>query len=206
MISDSVELQLIQRASTGDAAALECLLVKYRGDLLKFIHRHLPSDVHRLAEPEDVLQDIYFEAFRSIGSFRATDPRAAVRWLVTMARNRIVDLVRSQRAGKRGGQTDGAPDLDPADRPLVLLLRDLAIYERTPSRSAVAHELLAALQRATQRLEADQQQAVRLRYMEQMSPDDIARQMNRTRAAVDMLCRRALGALRTDMRTMSNFL
>jgi RNA polymerase sigma-70 factor (ECF subfamily) len=206
MTTDELELSLIQRAAAGDSAALECLLFKYRTHLLNYVSRRLPEDLRRILEPEDILQDVYFEAFRRIGGFTAVDSHSALRWMVTIARNRVVHVIRMQRTLKRGGSRGpGLGDGLRVGDSLVLLLQDLVVYERTPSRSAAAHELMLTLQQSINRLPPDYRQAVRLRYMENLSLETVAERMSRTSGAVRMLCARGLKSLRIDMRSASLF-
>jgi RNA polymerase sigma-70 factor (ECF subfamily) len=206
MSSDSADLELVRKAAAGDASALELFLLRHRSQLMGFVTRHTPPDVRRTVDPQDILQDIYFDAFRRLGSFTATDQRSALRWLVTMARHRIIDLVRTHRSAKRGGGQrvdldDGAAENDS----FVLLLQDLAVYERTPSRSAVAHELLATLQRCIDTLPEDHRQAIRLHYVEGLTVEQVAAKMNRSPGAAQMLCSRGLKVLRGQLRSMSRY-
>jgi RNA polymerase sigma-70 factor (ECF subfamily) len=181
----------------------QTLLLSERGPLLAYINRHLPAELAASADPQDVLQDTYFEAFRRIGQFRADDATSVYRWLVTIARNRIAELLRARRTAKRGG---GGASVGQGSDSLVALLEELVVYRRTPSRSAAAHEFLVAVERALGRLDDDYRQAVSLRYLDGLTPGEIARKMGRTERAVHMLCSRGLKAVRMDLRSASLFL
>jgi RNA polymerase sigma-70 factor, ECF subfamily len=206
MSQEDPQLQLIRRASSGDSAALELLLLQYRGDLLRYIAKKIPEDIRRTIEPQDILQDVYFEVFRKMESFRATEPGMALRWMLRIARNRLIDLVRLAGSAKRGGGRLADLAASDSDEAVVRLLQDLAVYERTPSRSAAAHELLAAVQRCMNRLPPDYREALRCRYLEGMGVNDIAARMNRTSGSVLMLCNRGLKALRVEMGSFSAYL
>lgn len=195
--------QLVQRSAAGDPAAMECLLLKYNAQLLRYVGRHLPRDMRRVLDAQDILQDIHFEVFRNQQDFRATSIRSALRWLWRIARNRLIDLVRMHRAAKRGlGRFRELDGEHPAGA-MVPLLQELVVYERTPSRSAVAHELLVALQRSLDRLPQGYREAIRLRYMEGLSVTEAAARLSKTTGAIRMLCNRGLEALRLDLRAMS---
>lgn len=202
MTADELELSLVRRAGAGDSAALECLLFKYRTQLLSYVNRRMPEDLRRILEPEDILQDVYFEAFRRIGGFTAVDSQSALRWMVTIARNRVVHVIRMQRTLKRGGGRIAGLE-GGVGGSLMLLLQDLVIYERTPSRSAAAHELMVTLQRSIEHLPPDYRQAVRLRYVEGLPLETVAKRMSRTSGAARMLCARGLRSLRVEMRSAS---
>ena len=142
-----------------------------------------------------MLQDTFFEAWRGIGTFRfGGEGDSFYRWLVTIARHQMIDLVRAQKAAKRGGGR-GAAGLTGAGgetEPVAVVLEQLAVYRRTPSRSAAAHELFAAVEQAVARLPVDQGQAVRLRHLDRLAVAEVAARMNRSEASVQQLCHRAL--------------
>ncbi len=203
MPSDEVLTQLVHRAAGGDAAAMECLLVRYNEALLRYIERRLPSDLSRVMDAQDILQDVHFEVFRRLSEFTSPDIRSVRRWLVCIARNRLIDAMRMHYAAKRHIGKVMNWDGDDGDRPMVGLLQELAVYERTPSRSALAHELINAMQQAMGRLPADHRQALQHRYMEGLSVEDSAVRMGRTEGALRMLCNRGLAQLRSELRAMS---
>ena len=86
---------------------------------------------------------------------------------------------------------------------MTQMLEELAVYRHTPSRSAMAHELMAALEGSLQRLPEDCHTALRLRYMEGLDVADAATRMKRTSGSLQMLCCRGLKALRKDLRADS---
>jgi RNA polymerase sigma-70 factor (ECF subfamily) len=208
-----IEVGLIADAMAGDMVALQALLHRYRVRLLEYIRRHLPSVLVPLFTPEDVFQDVCIDAFRGIGQFIPDSEASIGAWLLTIARHRMIDLLRAHNARKRGAGTLGASP----DRVLrlkggedgqvydgmVALLETLAVYRRTPSKSAAAHELAAALERSIDRLPPDYRQAIRLRHVEGMAPKQAAAQMNRTEGAFQLLCNRGLKRLRVEMRSES---
>jgi RNA polymerase sigma-70 factor (ECF subfamily) len=194
----------------GDPRAFEALVGQESQKLLAYLQRHLPQELRPGIEPADVLQDTYFEAFRSFEDFRWDGADSVYRWLVTIARNRVIDLVRMKRALKRGGgegggrqvATDGAFGQDS----IVAMLTELAVYRRTPSRSAVRREIIAAVERSVDRLPVTYRDVIRLRYLEGLPIDETAERMGRTPGAIKQLCKRAYKALRVEMRSASMYL
>jgi RNA polymerase sigma-70 factor (subfamily 1) len=204
-MNDAAEIQtLADQPSHCDAAALEHLLDRYRAPLLDYARRHIPTKLRGVLEPNDVLQDTFFEAFRRLNQFNPRDADSSYRWLVTIARTRIINAVKAHGAAKRGGLAQGHKLLVNGE-PLVSMLAELAVYERTPSQSAIAHELAAALEQSISRLPPDYQTAIRLRYIERQNVDAIAVALGRSQRAVHMVCNRALKALRKDLRSESHF-
>jgi RNA polymerase sigma factor (sigma-70 family) len=185
-----------------DARIIQMLLLSERGRVLEYIQRHLPTRLSSLIDPQDVLQDAYFEAFCRVAQFVPSDNTSVYRWLVTIARNRIAVLIRSEQAIKRGG---GAARADPGGS-VVAMLAELAVYHRTPSKSTAAHELMIAVEQSLSRLPDDLQTAVRYRYLDGLSPAEIATKMDRTVRAVHQLCYRGIQQVRLDLRSASLFL
>src|SRR5687768_16836467 len=90
--------------SPGEPTTVEALVGQESEKVLAYLVRHLPQELRPTIEPADVLQDTYFEAFRRWSDFRWDGADSVYRWLVTIARNRVIDLVRMKRALKRGGE------------------------------------------------------------------------------------------------------
>ena len=191
-----------------DAREAQMLVLAEQPRVLAYIERHLPASVSALIQPVDVLQDVYIEAFRRIGNFKRRDDTSVYRWLVTIARTQIAMLLRRQRALKRGGRGTGGGTMNvsQASDSVVLLIQDLAVTRHTPSRSAAGHELRVALEGALDRLGEGYGEAIRLRYIDGLTAPEVAQKMGRTEAAVHMLCRRGLDAVRRDLRSASLFI
>jgi len=124
-----------------------------RGRLWSFIHRRVPDRL----DAEDILQDVFCEL---VVAYRLMKPiEEAGAWMVRVARNRIIDLVRRKKAvsldqtigAAEDGSTlrlenllpspDAGPDCEYARRLLVAELEQ-ALAELTPNQRAVflAHE------------------------------------------------------------------
>ena len=198
--------EILRRAAAGDRSAWEALLKHLHQPLMSFVGSLIPNDLKSRVEPQDILNDTYFEAYRRIGEFTAIDDQSVFRWLATIARHQLINTVKAQRCQKRGGRSR---QIDTAavgeDGQLIELLHDLAIYERTPSRSAMRHELRIALETSISRLEAPLRQALRLRHLSGLPFKDVAVQMSRTERAVQQLCTRAMRQLRHDLESASYF-
>ncbi len=191
-----------------DPLSLQLLFHAERAHLLEYVRRHLPGELAAVVDVQDVLQDTYINAFRRMGQFTpGGDSSSVFRWLVTIARHRIAELLRLHRTAKRGGRRSAA-DLGAVDDDdsLIQTLAQLAVYQRTPSRSAAAHEFLAALEQSLRRLPDRYRDAVNLRYIQGLTPGEIASKIGRSERAVHMLCNRGLKAVRMDLRSGSQFL
>lgn len=85
--------QLLRLVAKGDSASLKALYertsAKLYGICLRFLHDE--------ADAQDVLQDIYIVVWRKAAMFDETRA-TAITWLATIARNRAIDRLRTQRA------------------------------------------------------------------------------------------------------------
>lgn len=196
------DLALIERAIAGDMQALESLLHARHDRLIRYVEKHMPPELRGAIEAADIVQDTYFEACRLFSGFQPAGDDSLFRWLVTIARHRTVDHLRAFRARIKLGRSLQ----DAAEEPVASLLEDLAVYRRTPSRSAASHEAMLALERAIERLPEEHRQVVQLRHIDGLSVEEVAQKMGRTPQAVYWLTSRALAAIREDLRSVSQFL
>src|SRR4051794_41089338 len=79
---------------SGASDELASQLEAHAGRLLSYVERHFPVVLQPAHQPMDVLQDVYFEAFRRLGEFVPEGDDASYRWLVTIARHRMCQLLR----------------------------------------------------------------------------------------------------------------
>ena len=61
------------------------------------------------------------------------------------------------------------------------------------------HELASAVQASVQALEPAYQEAIRYRYMDGLSMEEVADRMGRSRGSVAMLCMRGLKAMKLQL-------
>jgi RNA polymerase sigma factor (sigma-70 family) len=163
-----------------------------------YVRKHLPPSLWAAFDPSDVVQDVFIEALRRSAQFQEMEDDRKPRWLLTIARNRITYLLRRHRASRR---VDHQPESDGSEGTLVVLLEELAVYERTPSTSAASHEAYSAVRHSIKMLSPDYAAALQSRYFEGQSPRLMAENTGKTENAIHQLCHRALSALRTELGT-----
>lgn len=192
---------LLAAAGRGDAAAVVKLLERHHGDVRAYVERHLPVEVRAGMDPQDIVQDVHFEVFRRVGTFRGESDEMFLRWVLTIARHRIVDVIRNSRASKRGGglRVDNEASPNGEDGSVVALLTDLKAYLRTPSQSVLSRELVGVVATCMDKLEPEHREALRMRYLDELPMEDVAQRMAKTKGAVQMICHRALRAMRAEV-------
>jgi RNA polymerase sigma-70 factor (ECF subfamily) len=106
------DLDLARRCRDGDPAAFEALYRAHAGRLFGLVSRMLAS----APEAEDVLQDVFINAHRKMGSFRGESSLGT--WLYRLAVNHCLDHLRS-RAARMARSTDSL-DVEDAVEPAAV--------------------------------------------------------------------------------------
>lgn len=199
-------LQMIERAVAGDLAALTLLLTESRPRLCSYLSRKIPSDLKGLIDADDLAQETHVVVFRRIGSFENRGADSFDRWVTTIGAHALRDAVKMRRTLRRGAGHIGAQALPRSfEDSVVALLDQLAVSGRTPSRSAIRHEAVAAVQNAISDLPEDYRRAVWLVYIEGRSVEAAAVEMGRSKRAIHNLCHKAKGRLREILGSDSRF-
>jgi RNA polymerase sigma-70 factor (ECF subfamily) len=191
--------QLLAAAVAGDQEALEQLLVERYHLLHAHVAPRIAAQYRAVIDPEDILQQTLLEAFRDISRFRPDSPEAFTRWLKTIAEHRLLDAIKSLRCRKRGGDARKIEAAPSAQNSAVNLLAELEADGLTPSRAAAQDEAVALLQVNLARLPGQYAAALRLRYLQGLTEEEAAAQLNQTPDAVRGLCHRAKKKLREAM-------
>lgn len=145
------ERVLVVRAQAGDEGAFAELAERYSPRLRYFLRKILAS----ADGAEDALQDVWLDVLRNLS--RLADPQALKAWLYRIARDRAFGRLRK---AKRAEQP-----LDEASVP------DRAAEEESDFSAEDAAQIHAALDE----LPAEQREVLVLRFLEEMSYEEIAR-------------------------------
>jgi RNA polymerase sigma factor (sigma-70 family) len=178
-------------------ARMQGLLQHHHELLISYAKRHIPVDLHRLIDPADAVQEASLDCFRRLNDLAARDDDEARRWILTILRHCLINLITALRAAKRGGKVHFETPWQAEG--VTTLLADLAMHERTPSQSAMRHEVAARLRLAIAALSPDHARVIEMRYLKGRTIAETAKSMQRSEGAVLMLCSRALSALRTQL-------
>lgn len=125
------DMALVERALDKDLAAFEALVARYQTRIIAFAARMLNDH----DEAEDVAQEVFIKAYRSLDSFRGAS--AFSTWLYRIATNLCID-----RARQRKRRPQQAYSLDePYDREEAGGGRDVPDLSAEPSRGVEREEL-----------------------------------------------------------------
>jgi len=186
---------LLTRLQARDQAALAELIELRRQPLMAYIQRQLGTQLRRKVEPEDVFQEMSAEAVRSLPQtdLSARDPFG---WMCQIAERKIIDLHRKHFDAQKRDAGREVPLAAPSPEERRHGLLDLLVASFTTPSAAFSRNLREArLQDALHQLPADQQEALRLRYVESLPSKEIAERLKKSDAAVRVMLTRSLKRL-----------
>lgn len=175
---------LCERASRGDVAAVDELLVRYQPRLVTFLRLRARGLLHR-ESVSDLAQSVCREVLEHLDGFRFQGEANFRRWLYTTAARKLADRRAFWEAQRRDARREvaAADELVPYEAFLSLV---------SPSRVAIAREELAKVQQALDELPEEQREAILLSRVLGLSRADVAEVMQRTEGSVRMLLCRGL--------------
>jgi RNA polymerase sigma-70 factor (ECF subfamily) len=166
------DLALLQRVRQGDQSAMAEVFDKYGRAVYSVALRILKDSGHA----EDVMQEIFFQIWRNSDSF--VQGRGSLgAWLVVVARNRSIDLLRRRKP------TDSVDDVTLA-APFNL------------AADAEHNAMMEKVQKVLQDLPAEQQRSMELAFFEGLSHSEIAERTGDPLGTVKTRIRLALITLR----------
>lgn len=175
--------ELVERARGGDQEAYDSLFMRVGERLVLFIRLRLGPELRGRLEIEDVLQDTYVAAHSSFASFTSKGERDFTRWLFRLVENRIRDNVDHFAAKKR------APGKLVSGHKVLSNVLSSATGPSTACARSEEHERLATQLDA---LDASEREALLLRYFHELTLDEVAAAMSRSKSAVRRLLSRGV--------------
>ncbi|HET8614786.1 MAG TPA: sigma-70 family RNA polymerase sigma factor [Actinomycetales bacterium] len=166
---------LVTLAQQGDGEAFATIYESYVDVVYRYVYYRVGS--HHVAE--DLTSETFVRALRRLDSYTWTG-RDIAAWFVTIARNLVVDHVKSSRYRLEvttGDMLDGDERAPSTETEVLERLRD--------------ERLLSALRG----LKADQQECLSLRFLQGLSLAETAEVMGRSAGAVKQLQLRAVRSL-----------
>lgn len=176
---------LMARAALGERAAFARLYELTAPQLFAIVLR-IQRD---RALAEELLQEVYVNAWRAMGSFDAAQAQPMT-WLGSIARNRAIDSLRRAQAQPR--TTPLAEPGDDGEPPEPTLADDAPGPLQLLARASEAREL----QRCMQGLSAQQRQSVALAFYDGLSHAEVAEHLREPLGTVKSWVRRALASLK----------
>jgi len=195
-VEDQQTEDLIRRAAKGDAVATEHLLARYRGRLRQMVVVRLDPRLAARLDPSDVVQEAFVEITRRLPEYLRTRPLAIYPWLRQITWEQLMHLHVRHLAKKRTPLREDSWPAALSDASAVQLAERVAAVQGSPSRQAIRKEVQERVRRALERLEPHHREILILRYLEQLSNQEIAAVLRIREGATRMRHLRALERLR----------
>jgi RNA polymerase sigma-70 factor (ECF subfamily) len=180
MISDS---QLIREIKDGNIEWYAELISRYEKKIFTFV-LHMLRQAHLEHMAEDICQETFYKAYRSIHSFRDVEATFST-WLYTIARNTVLSELRKSRNS----------DVYLEDTVQIPVASD----ERMPEQQLLRVEREVLVRQAINNLPEKQRSALILREYEQMEYNEIATILDLTVSSVKSLLFRARQSIKTQL-------
>jgi RNA polymerase sigma-70 factor, ECF subfamily len=169
--SQDADAELVARAQCGKLDAFEELARRHT----QLIYRALIAILGDAADAQDAMQDTFLSAFKHIGNFQGRSKFST--WLVSIARNAALQRLRGRRNMESIDNTD--TEEERGFRP-----RQIAAWQENPEQSHSRTEVRRLVEEGLLQLPAKYRVIVVLRDIEQLSTDEVARQLGLTVPAV----------------------
>ena len=141
--------------------------------------------VRNVAVAEDLTQETFLRIWNRVGSFDA-ERGALTPWVLTVARNRAIDYLRSID----GRMSAGSLELDRMDHPSLFT---------DSGANALSIDRARRLKNAFEKLNPNQRAVIELAYYEGLSQTEMAERMKQPLGTVKTWVRSALKALRDEL-------
>lgn len=172
------EKEIIRRAKSGEKDAFGSLYDHYQPQIYRFILLKVGDK----AEAEDITHQVFLAAYENVGNYRESgNPFSS--WLYEIARNRVTDHYRSAKADFP--LPDGNSEI-------------FAVPAGLPD-AVDEHFDLEKVRGALAAIRPEYQDVIIMRFVEELSLEETAANLEKTVGAVKLLQHRAIQALRSTL-------
>jgi len=180
--------ELLERIVSKDCAALAALYDRFS----KLLYGIILAVVRDTDDAEDILQDVFVQIWKNAGSYQP-ELGAPKTWLVRMAHNRAVDLLRSKRYKQKKSEVQGTAT-DHENIPLD------SHIENTTWKQTIHNEQSVHISAALAQLPPEQHRLIELAFLQGYTHQEIARDTGIPLGTVKTRIRSGMQALRARLR------
>jgi len=169
------EQNLIKKAKEGDQASFGQLYDHYIAPLYRFVL----MKVNDKAEAEDLTHEVFLSSWQNLKGYKFQGfPFSS--WLYQIARNKVIDFYRTKKAYVSFENLDED------------LLKVVGVSETNLEVTLAVETVKKALTKLT----PEQQDVIAMKFIEDLSNDEIARNLGKSEGAVRLLQHRAISNLK----------
>jgi RNA polymerase sigma-70 factor (ECF subfamily) len=187
-LSSLVDTELVRAAQEGSASAARLIVRRHNQRLYRVARAIVRDD----SEAEDVLQEAYLSAFRSLSSFRADASLST--WLTRIVANKAIGRL------KRGDMAIPLDALDKVDWVQTEVV-GMPHFDFDPERTATRSQVRELLERAIDNLPTSFRVVFVLRLVEQLSVKEAAASLGIPEETVKTRLHRAKKLMREQLQT-----
>ena len=180
--SQAEDVESLRLVVSGDQAAAAGLYDRHSRGLYSLILRIVGDE----REAEDVLQEVFVQAFRQAGRYDASRGVVAA-WLLMMARSRAIDRLRARRTRVEGRTGE------------VQVLNDVPDSQPDVASAMLGEEQTRLVRQALDELPLLQRMAIELAYYEGLSHTEIAERLEQPLGTIKTRIRLGLLKLRDEL-------
>ena len=201
-VSDSDNLQLdtvrilIDRVRAGDERARSELVDQIQSYVTQMADQNLAREVRPRVGPSDIVQQSMIQMVNGFDRFRGQTTREFFGWLNKIIQNQANLSRRDQTRQKRDIRRHQSLSTEAGK----FHARTLEQAEATPQSQALAKERIELFHAALENLTDEHATVIRLRNLEQLSFDEIASKMDKSKNAVTKLWYRAVMKFEEQLR------
>ena len=182
--ADDQLTELVIKAGDGNRLAFEQLIDRFQGE----IHRMIYYRIRARMDTEDLTQDVFIRAYRSISRIR--EPGKFRSWLFTIAVNRVNDYLRKKKVRSIFKSSDEDTSIQPAatdgqDPPEAL-------------EQILKEDFWRHIGRIAKKLSKMEREVFMLRFLDNLNIDEIARILKKSDSTVKTHLYRALTKFRNE--------
>jgi len=182
--SDTQLAELVKQARDGNRLAFDQLIDRYQGD----IHRMIYYRIRARMDAEDLTQDVFIRAYRSISRLR--EPQRFRGWLYTIAVNRVNDYLRKKRVRSIFKSSDEGLDIQPdADQ-----LRE----QPEALEQVLKEDFWRQVERIAKKLSKMEREVFMLRFLDSLNINEIAQILKKSESTVKTHLYRALAKFKKE--------
>ena len=189
----------LAEARGGSLEALGQVLEACRGYLLRIAGRRLSADLRSKGGASDLVQQTFLDAQCQFERFQGESEKELLAWLRQILLHNLAHFQRRYRAAAKRDLSREAPL--PGEASSTDGGAGLATQTPSPSEEMVAREEAQAVQQALERLPDEHRQVLSLRHQEQLTFEEIGRQLGRSTSGARALWLRAVERLNDELGT-----
>lgn len=198
--------ELVRRIHRDDADALGQYLELHRPRLLGLLRVIAGQHLTQVMELDDLFQEVSASAIAALAKVPKDAEFDVDAWLDQLARRRVVDAHRRFFGAQKraAGKQRNFSQWDSATSGAGQLEQWLIASMTSPSMAVSRNFRLARVHAALAQLPQDQQQMLRLRFVDNLTTREIAARMNKTDVAVRVALSRTLKQLEDQLKDPSD--